>query len=51
MAKTKATEPEFQGEVLVWIKRQIQHGGLPFEGATINSSLYGLPKVRFPDVC
>lgn len=50
MAKTKATEPEFQGEVLVWIKRQIEHGGLPFENATIDSSLYGLPKVRFPDV-
>ena len=50
MAKTKANEPEFQGEVLVWIKRQIEHGGLPFEGATINSGLYGLPTVRFPDV-
>jgi len=50
MAKTKATEPEFQGEALVWIKRQIQHGGLPFEGATINSSLYSLPTVSFPDV-
>lgn len=50
MAKTKATETEFQGEVLVWIKRQIEHGGLPFENATIDSSLYGLPKVRFPDV-
>ncbi len=26
MAKTKATEPEFQREVLVWIKRQIEQG-------------------------
>jgi len=50
MAKTKATEPEFQGEVLVWIKRQIEQGALPFENATIDSSLYDLPTVRFPDV-
>jgi type I restriction enzyme M protein len=50
MAKTKATEPEFQGEVLVWIKRQIEQGGLPFENATIDSSLYGLERVKFPDI-
>jgi hypothetical protein len=50
MAKTKATEPEFQGEVLVWIKRQIEQGGLPFEKATIDSSLYGLERVKFPDI-
>jgi len=50
MAKTKATEPAFQGEVLVWIKRQIEQGGLPFENATIDSSLYGLERVKFPDI-
>jgi len=50
MAKTKATEPEFQGEVLVWIKRQIEQGGLPFENATIESSLYALERVKFPDI-
>lgn len=50
MAKTKATELEFQGQVIAWIKEQISHGGLPFENATGDSSLYGLETVRFPDV-
>ncbi len=50
MAKTKATEPEFQGQVNGWIKKQIEQGGLPFGNATINSSLYGLPRTLFPDV-
>ncbi|MFQ6034591.1 MAG: class I SAM-dependent DNA methyltransferase, partial [Sedimentisphaerales bacterium] len=50
MAKTKATEGEFRGQVIAWIKEQISHGGLPFENATADSSLYGLPTVRFPDV-
>jgi len=50
MAKTKATEPEFNSQVISWIKEQISHGGLPFENATGDSSLYGLPTVRFPDV-
>jgi len=50
MAKSKATEPEFQGQVIAWIKEQISHGGLPFENATSDSSLYGLATVRFPDV-
>jgi len=50
MAKTKATEPEFKSQVISWIKEQISHGGLPFENATGDSSLYGLPTVRFPDV-
>jgi len=50
MAKTKATEAEFQSQVIAWIKEQISHGGLPFENATGDSSLYGLETVRFPDV-
>ncbi len=50
MVKTKATESEFQGQVISWIKEQISHGGLPFENATSDSSLYGLSTVRFPDV-
>ncbi|HIJ51768.1 MAG TPA: N-6 DNA methylase [Planctomycetes bacterium] len=50
MAKTKANEPEFQSQVISWIKEQISHGGLPFENATGDSSLYGLETVRFPDV-
>ena len=50
MAKTKANEREFQGQVISWIKTQISHGGLPFENATNDSSLYGLSKVKFPDV-
>lgn len=50
MAKTKATEPEFQGQVISWIQEQIAQGGLPFENATQESSLYDLEKVEFPDV-
>jgi len=50
MVKTKATESEFQGQVIAWIKEQISHGGLPFENATSDSSLYGLTTVRFPDI-
>jgi len=50
MAKTKATEREFQGQVISWIKERINQGGLPFENATNDSSLYGLEKVKFPDV-
>jgi len=50
MAETKANEREFQGQVIAWIQKQISHGGLPFENATNDSTLYGLPTVRFPDV-
>jgi len=50
MAKTKATEREFQGQVISWIKERINEGGLPFENATQDSSLYGLEQVKFPDV-
>ena len=50
MAKTKATEREFAGQVIHWIKEQLIEGGLPFANATNDSSLYGLPRVRFPDV-
>ena len=50
MAKTKANEREFQGKVIHWIMEQIKHGGLPFQNATNDSSLYGLSTVRFPDV-
>jgi len=50
MAKTKATEREFQGQVISWIKERISQGGLPFENATQDSSLYGLEQVKFPDV-
>ena len=50
MAETKANEREFQGQVIGWIEKQISHGGLPFEKATSDSSLSGLPTVRFPDV-
>jgi len=50
MAKTKANEREFQGRVIAWIQEQISHGGLPFENATNDSTLYGLQTVRFPDV-
>jgi hypothetical protein len=50
MAKAKATEPEFQGQVISWIKERISQGGLPFENATDNSSLPSQDKVRFPDV-
>ena len=50
MAKTKANEREFQGQVVGWIKKQIEHGSLPFENATSDSSLYSLSEVTFPDV-
>ena len=50
MAKTRANEREFQGQVIAWIQKQISHGSLPFENATSDSTLYGLPTVRFPDV-
>ena len=50
MARTKANEREFQGQVIAWIKEQISHGALPFENATSDSGLYGLETVRFPDV-
>ena len=50
MAKTKATEREFLGQVVSWIKERITQGGLPFQNATQDSSLYGLQKVKFPDV-
>jgi hypothetical protein len=50
MAKTKANEREFAGQVISWIKEQLKEGGLPFENATNDSSLYGLPEVKFPDV-
>jgi type I restriction-modification system DNA methylase subunit len=50
MAKTKATEREFQGQVISWIKERVNQGGLPFENATQDSSLYGLQQVKFPDV-
>ncbi|MGA2323326.1 MAG: N-6 DNA methylase [Sedimentisphaerales bacterium] len=50
MAKTKANEREFQGQVIAWIKERISQGGLPFENATQDSGLYGMEKVKFPDV-
>ena len=50
MAKTKANEREFQGQVISWIKKQIDHGGLPFKNAINDPGLYGLPTTRFPDV-
>src|SRR4030042_6995504 len=50
MAKTKANEDEFKGQVIHWIKKQIEQGGLPFKNATNDSSLYGLENTRFPDV-
>ena len=50
MAKTKANEREFQGQVAVWIHKQIEAGAVPFQNATTDSSLYGLPTTRFPDV-
>jgi hypothetical protein len=50
MAETRATEGEFQGQVIAWIKERITQGGLPFENATSESSLYGMEKVTFPDV-
>lgn len=50
MAKTKANEREFAGQVISWIKEKLKEGGLPFENATNDSGLYGLPTVKFPDV-
>ncbi|MGD0078068.1 MAG: N-6 DNA methylase [Sedimentisphaerales bacterium] len=50
MAKTKANEREFAGQVIHWIKEQLTEGGLPFENAVNDSGLYGLPTVKFPDV-
>ena len=50
MVKTKANEREFQGQVIAWIKKQIDLGGLTFKNATNDSGLYGLPTVKFPDV-
>lgn len=50
MAKIKATERDFGGQVISWIKEQLKEGGLPFENATNDSSLYRLSGVKFPDV-
>jgi type I restriction-modification system DNA methylase subunit len=50
MAKTKANEREFAGQVIHWIQEQLKEGGLPFENVTNDSGLYGLPTVKFPDV-
>ncbi len=50
MGKTRATEREFQGHVIAWIEKQIEQGGLPFERATNDSSLCGLPRAKFPDI-
>lgn len=50
MAKTKANEREFQGKVSIWINKAIEAGIVPFQNATTDSSLYGLSKVKFPDV-
>jgi len=50
MAKTKANEREFQGKVISWIDSQIKHEGLAFKNATNDSSVYGMPTVKFPDV-
>jgi len=50
MAKTRANEREFAGQVIFWIKKRLAEGGLPFENATNDSSLYGLETTRFPDV-
>ena len=50
MARTKANEREFQGQVISWIKKRINQGGLPFQNATNDSSLYGMETVKFPDV-
>jgi hypothetical protein len=38
MAKTRANEREFAGQVISWIKEQLKEGGLPFENA-INDSV------------
>jgi len=50
MAKTKANEREFQGQVIAWIKRQIDHGALPFENAINDPSLCMIKTTKFPDV-
>jgi len=50
MAKTEPNEREFVGQVIYWIKKRISEGGIPFEHATNDSSLYGLKRVKFPDV-
>ncbi len=50
MAKTKANEREFQGQVIKWIGKQIEQGGLPFKNAINDPGLYGQPTVKFPDV-
>jgi hypothetical protein len=51
MAKIKATERDFGGQVISWIQEQLKEGGLPFENATNDSSLYKkLSGVKFPDV-
>ncbi len=50
MAKTKANEREFQGKVISWILKRLGEGGLPFQNATNDSSLYGLETTKFPDV-
>jgi len=50
MAKTKANEREFAGQVISWIQERIAQGGLPFENATQDSGLYGLEQVKFPDI-
>ena len=50
MAKIKSNEDVFKGQVIHWIKKQIDIGSLPFKNATNDPSLYGLPTVRFPDV-
>jgi len=50
MAETRANEWEFQGQVINWIKKRLEEGGLPFKNATNDSSLYGSERVKFPDV-
>jgi len=50
LAKIRANERVFQGQVISWIKTQIGHGGLPFKNATNDASLYSLETTKFPDV-
>jgi len=50
MPKIKANEDVFKGQVITWIKKQIDSGGLSFKNAINDPSLSGLPTVRFPDV-
>jgi type I restriction-modification system DNA methylase subunit len=50
MAKIKANERVFQGQVISWIKKQIDTGSLPFQNAINDPGLYGMKTVRFPDV-